>query len=82
VPALRPEGGTTVVTPTAAAALATIARDAIDLFGGPLAERVRTCAAADCGLLFVDASRPGLRRWCSMERCGTRTKVRRHRGKG
>lgn len=82
VRALRPEGGTTVVAPTAAAALATLARDAVDLFGGPLAGRVRMCAAANCGLLFVDTSRPGRRRWCSMERCGTRTKVRRHRARG
>jgi predicted RNA-binding Zn ribbon-like protein len=79
VPALRPEGGTTVVAPTAAAALSTLARDAIDLFGGPLARRVRMCAAEDCGLLFVDTSRPGRRRWCSMERCGNRAKIRAHR---
>jgi predicted RNA-binding Zn ribbon-like protein len=82
VPALRPDGGTTVVAPTAAAALATLARDAIDLFGGPLAHRIRVCAADDCGLLFVDASRPGRRRWCSMERCGNRAKIRTHRARG
>jgi predicted RNA-binding Zn ribbon-like protein len=79
VPALPPEGGTTVVAPTAAAALSTLARDAIDLFGGPLARRVRMCAAEDCGLLFVDTSRPGRRRWCSMARCGNRAKIRAHR---
>ncbi len=33
------------------AALATIARDAIDLVCGPLAGRVRECAADDCALL-------------------------------
>lgn len=75
VRALRPEGGTTVVAPTVAAALATLARDAVDLFGGPLARRVRICAADNCGLLLVDTSRPGTRRWCSMERCGNRAKV-------
>ena len=79
--ALRPEGGTTVVDPTVAAALATLARDAVDLFGGPLARRIRICAADDCGLLFVDTSRPGRRRWCSMERCGNRAKVRDHRAR-
>src|SRR5206468_3977694 len=41
------------------AALATIARDAIDLVSGPLANRVRECARPDCALLFVDTSRPG-----------------------
>ncbi len=79
VHALLAEGGTRVVGPTADAALATLARDAVDLFGGPLAGRIRVCAADDCGLLFVDASRPGRRRWCSMDRCGTRAKVRGHR---
>ncbi len=57
------------------AALATIARDAIDLVCGPLAGRVRECAADDCALLFVDTSRPGRRRWCSMDACGNRSKT-------
>lgn len=70
-----------VVGPTAAAALATVARDAVDLFGGPLALRIRVCAAVDCGLLLVDTSRPGRRRWCSMQRCGNRAKIREHRAR-
>lgn len=78
-PALAPDGSATVIAPTASAALATLARDAVDLFGGSLAHRIRICAADDCGLLFVDASRPGRRRWCSMERCGNRAKARAHR---
>ncbi|MFE7743242.1 CGNR zinc finger domain-containing protein [Nocardia sp. NPDC057455] len=41
---------------------------------------MRVRAAGDCGLLFVDASRPGRRRWCSMDRCGNLSKVRRYRG--
>lgn len=61
------------------AALATIARDAIDLVTGPLAARVRECARHDCALLFVDTSRPGRRRWCSMEACGNRTKTAAYR---
>ena len=64
---------------TAEQALSALARDAIDLFGGPQSARIRTCAADDCELLFVDTSRPGHRRWCSMERCGSRAKMRRHR---
>jgi predicted RNA-binding Zn ribbon-like protein len=81
VRSLHWEGGTRLVEPTAAAALATLARDAVDLFGGRLAARIRVCAAEDCGLLFVDASRPGRRRWCSMERCGNLAKVRGHRAR-
>jgi predicted RNA-binding Zn ribbon-like protein len=60
-------------------ALSTLARDAIDLFSGPDAARIRECAAANCLLLFVDTSRPGVRRWCSMDRCGNRAKLRAHR---
>ena len=81
VPALRPDGGTTFVAPTATAALSTLARDAVDLFGGPLARRIRVCAAENCGLLLVDTSRPGRRRWCSMELCGNRAKIRTHRSR-
>ena len=61
--------------------LSTVARDGIDLITGPLAGRIRQCAAADCALVFVDTSRPGSRRWCSMERCGNRQKVRTHRAR-
>lgn len=59
--------------------LSTLARDAIDLLTGPLARRIRECARPDCSLLFVDASRPGRRRWCSMERCGNRRKTAAYR---
>ena len=81
VPALLAEGGTTLVAPTVQAALSTIARDAIDLFGGPLVGRIRVCAAENCGLLLVDTSKSGSRRWCSMELCGNRAKVRAHRSR-
>lgn len=60
-------------------ALARIAREGIALFSGPLRDRVRECAAEDCRLLFVDASRPGRRQWCSMARCGNIAKTRSYR---
>ncbi|TVL93586.1 ABATE domain-containing protein [Streptomyces sp. SAJ15] len=69
---------------TGAQVLSTVARDAVELFSGPHAHRIRECGADDCYLLFVDTSRPGQRRWCSMRRCGNRHKVRalraRHHG--
>ncbi len=41
--------------------------------------RIRECpGAGDCGWLFYDTSRNGTRRWCSMEGCGSRVKMRRH----
>ncbi|MER7212105.1 CGNR zinc finger domain-containing protein [Streptosporangium sp. NPDC000239] len=81
-PPLVPEltgNGTTVgwAAPVLASqALSTMAREMIELLSGPLAERFRECASETCPLVFVDSSRPGARRWCSMERCGNRHKVR------
>jgi predicted RNA-binding Zn ribbon-like protein len=64
--------------PTVPRAVATIARDGVRVFSaGP--ERIRHCGADDCALIFYDSSRPNARRWCSMQRCGNRTKVRTHR---
>ena len=68
--------------PTSAkAALATIARDAIELFAHQQDTPIQQCQAHDCMLLFVDASRSGKRRWCAMERCGNRAKVAKFRRK-
>lgn len=40
--------------------------------------RVRECDADNCNWLFLDRSRAGTRRWCSMNSCGNRAKARRH----
>lgn len=64
---------------TATAALSLIARDAIDLFSGELRTRIRECENPNCGLMFVDASRPGKRRWCLMKRCGNMAKTSTYR---
>jgi predicted RNA-binding Zn ribbon-like protein len=37
--------------------------------------RVRVCPGNNCGWLFLDAT--GRRRWCSMQTCGSRAKMRR-----
>jgi predicted RNA-binding Zn ribbon-like protein len=60
----------------ASQALSTLAREMIELLSGPLAERIRECASDNCPLVFVDLSRPNARRWCAMERCGNRHKLR------
>ncbi|HYN95581.1 MAG TPA: CGNR zinc finger domain-containing protein [Pilimelia sp.] len=54
---------------------AEIARDAVRTFAEPTVRRLRRCAAPNCALAYVDTSRPGNRRWCSMQRCGNRHKV-------
>jgi predicted RNA-binding Zn ribbon-like protein len=57
------------------AMLATLAQDAIRLLGGPQSERIRQCESPTCSRLFLDNSRGGGRRWCSMSPCGNRAKV-------
>ncbi|KRC60839.1 hypothetical protein ASE14_07670 [Agromyces sp. Root81] len=66
---------------TVAQALSTIARDAVDLFGPANAERIRCCSSGDCEVVYLDTSRAASRRWCSMQRCGNRAKVRAHRAR-
>lgn len=60
---------------SADAMLALIAREAIFLFGSDRSVQIRQCEADNCTLLFVDASRRGDRRWCSMAGCGNRAKL-------
>jgi predicted RNA-binding Zn ribbon-like protein len=51
--------------------------DAVQLLLSPEANRLRVCGGQDCGWVYVDHSRNGLRRWCEMETCGTTAKNRR-----
>ena len=55
--------------------LISIARDALVLFGSESSERIRQCESETCALLFLDTSRSGDRRWCSMAGCGNKAKV-------
>ncbi|ABW11759.1 protein of unknown function DUF1470 [Parafrankia sp. EAN1pec] len=64
------------------ATLALIARDALDLVSSPAIARVHECANDDCHALFLDSSRPGTRRWCSMNTCGNKAKKENLRGRG
>ena len=41
--------------------------------------RLKVCANPHCSWMFVDASRPGTRRWCDTSICGSLVNVRRHR---
>jgi predicted RNA-binding Zn ribbon-like protein len=56
-----------------------VARSAVDLLrAGPL-DRLKSCAV--CPWLFLDASRNRSRRWCSMNECGGRDKMKRYRAR-
>ncbi len=65
----------------ASQALSVLAREAVELFAQDPTDRIRECAADDCDLVFYDESRSNNRRWCSMQRCGNRAKVRAHRAR-
>jgi predicted RNA-binding Zn ribbon-like protein len=53
-----------------------VALDAVALLGdAQRLPRVKRCPGPDCGWLFLDTS--GRRRWCSMQTCGSRVKMRR-----
>lgn len=60
------------------ALLAPVLWSAGDLLLGPRAGRIRQCANPTCGWLFLDDSKSGNRRWCSMSACGNRAKAHRH----
>jgi predicted RNA-binding Zn ribbon-like protein len=54
--------------------------DAVELItSADLLARVKRCPGHHCGWLFFDSS--GRRRWCEMETCGSRAKMRRQYAK-
>jgi predicted RNA-binding Zn ribbon-like protein len=53
-----------------------VAADAVALLADPARTvRLHRCPGRDCGWIFLDTS--GRRRWCSMDSCGSREKMRR-----
>jgi predicted RNA-binding Zn ribbon-like protein len=71
---LGPEGEVLLVG-DALQRLAFVANEAIALLGGTERGRLRKCKNEGCAILFVDLSRSGARRWCSMAACGNLHKV-------
>jgi predicted RNA-binding Zn ribbon-like protein len=74
VPQLQADG-TMRLEGAAGALLVTLAREAVQLFGSEAAGLIRQCQSPSCTLYFVDTSRRGDRRWCSMSACGNKAKV-------
>ncbi len=58
-----------------------LAAAAADAMAALASGRIKQCSGDNCYLLYLDTSRPGNRRWCSMEHCGNRNKVRAHRAR-
>jgi predicted RNA-binding Zn ribbon-like protein len=62
------------------AALALLAREAVELLTGPERGLIRECEAApDCSRIYLDRSRGRRRRWCQMEWCGSQAKMAAYR---
>jgi predicted RNA-binding Zn ribbon-like protein len=56
-----------------------VAASAVDLLTRGEIGRVKQCGGPEgCDWLFYDTSKNGSRRWCSMEGCGSRAKMRRY----
>ena len=58
-----------------------VAASAADLLADEHRAPVKLCGMSEegsCGWLFVDSSKNGSRRWCTMKDCGNRAKARRH----
>lgn len=66
---------------SAAEGLATVARNAVELFGGDEAALLRECGRPGCTQVYVDRSRGGRREWCSMRTCGNRVKASQFRAR-
>jgi predicted RNA-binding Zn ribbon-like protein len=61
--------------------LFSIAIDAAELLLSSERSRLRVCEGVGCGWYFFDRSKAGRRRWCNMEVCGNRVKVRSYRAR-
>ncbi len=59
-------------------ALYVLARSALRSWTKGDITRLRPCANPNCILWFLDTSKNGTRRWCSMQLCGNRNKVSAH----
>ncbi|MDF3301574.1 CGNR zinc finger domain-containing protein [Streptomyces tropicalis] len=74
--------GSAALAPADRAPLAS--RIAAAVAGGLVAgtwHRLKACEAADCHWAYYDRSPAGRSRWCSMQVCGARAKMRRYRAK-
>jgi predicted RNA-binding Zn ribbon-like protein len=57
----------------------TVATTAVELLATPGADRIGQCPGPGCGWFFLDTTKRGNRRWCSMRDCGQDAKSARRR---
>ncbi|MFB6891352.1 CGNR zinc finger domain-containing protein [Kitasatospora sp. NPDC056327] len=66
---------------TPAQALATVARQAVELLSGPDVPLMKECGNPECTRIYIDRSRGMRRQWCGMESCGNRIKAAAYRAR-
>ena len=64
-----------------ASLLAPVIQSAVELLTSADVTRLRACAADTCEWLFLDTTKNRTRRWCDMNVCGNRAKIRRFRAR-
>jgi predicted RNA-binding Zn ribbon-like protein len=79
IPQLTRDGRRTEATP--AQAMSTVARDAINILGGPEADLLKECSRPGCTQTYLDTSRGRRREWCAMETCGNKMKAAAYRAR-
>lgn len=79
VPQLTSAGRTITAGPQHA--MSAIARDVIDILGGPTTALIKECSRNGCNQVYVDRSRGGRREWCAMDPCGNLMKAREYRAR-
>jgi predicted RNA-binding Zn ribbon-like protein len=77
-PAAAPQlgsDGTVTLDGSVEALIVSLAREAVQVLCRDAAELIRQCESPTCTLYFLDTSRRGDRRWCSMLACGNKAKA-------
>jgi len=78
-PQLTLTGRHTEATP--GQALATVARQAVELLSGPDVPLMKECGNPECTRIYIDRSRGMRRQWCGMESCGNKMKAAAYRAR-
>ncbi|WP_369230664.1 ABATE domain-containing protein [Streptomyces sp. R21] len=78
-PQLTPTGRLAEATPEQA--LATIARQAVELLSGSDVPLLKECGNPECTRVYIDRSRGMRRQWCGMESCGNKIKAAAYRAR-
>jgi predicted RNA-binding Zn ribbon-like protein len=80
---VRADDGSARLRPAAdpAPLLARVAAAVAEALTAGTWQRLKACEAADCHWAYYDRSPAGRGRWCSMQVCGARAKMRRYRAK-